>query len=85
MELKSRQEERVIDGPLIGRLIMGQLGVLIDRMKGLGERDLKSKIYLIMTFWNLSTRRPDVLLIDGPYHKIENFLNRYKKEFENRG
>ncbi|SBV94863.1 conserved hypothetical protein [uncultured Dysgonomonas sp.] len=71
----------VIGRAVAGGLILGPLGAIVGGMSGIGSKDkFVDRYYLIINYWDISTKSAQTILISGQKGQIDAFLGRHEKE-----
>ena len=74
-------DKSVIGRAVFGGLILGPLGAVVGGMSGIGTKQkMEDKSYLVINYWDISSKTAQTLLISGKKFSIESFVNRNKKE-----
>lgn len=77
----SQTDKSVIGRAVVGGLILGPLGAIVGGMSGIGSKEkIKNQHYLVINYWDKTTKTAQTLLIKGDKLSISSFVERHQKE-----
>lgn len=80
---KELADKSVIGRSIVGGILLGPVGAVIGGISGVGSKK-KNKYYLIMNFWDRTTRKPIAISI-GCKTSSANFIKKVEKTKKNKG